>query len=130
MNFYYYNSTNTQFEQCHEGCLLCSGEGEDTNFRCTSCDQTNTNDSLKFYPSFQGLSATFGICYNEETKPHNYYKNPSDVYDECEVGCYSCTTKDTTNSVTDCDECDIANKYYNTEFEIDYTRCSKEKIII
>ena len=112
VNFYYYNSTNTQFEQCHEGCLLCSGEGEDTNFRCTSCDQTNTNDSLKFYPSFQGLSATFGICYNEETKPHNYYKNPSDVYDECEVGCYSCTTKDTTNSVTDCDECDIANKYY------------------
>lgn len=25
---------------------------------------------------------------------------------------------------------DIANKYYNTEFEIDYTRCSREKIII
>ena len=25
---------------------------------------------------------------------------------------------------------DIANKYYNTEFEIDYTRCNGEKIII
>ena len=34
---YYYNNDEEQYEPCHNNCLKCSGEGNDTDNKCTIC---------------------------------------------------------------------------------------------
>ena len=116
LDFFYYNEPNSTFDLCHEGCLKCSGPGSATNYQCTSCNQTDTDPNKQYFPTINGLNSD-GICYNEDTKPHNYYKTSTDIYDLCKAGCYSCNTKDDTITNTQCLSCNNANSYYRLENE-------------
>ena len=64
----------------------CSGAN------CNSCDDG-------YFPKETTSSDTSFDCYNETTKPHNYFFNSeSQIYQQCYHSCYSCNSKgDDTN---------------------------------
>lgn len=116
INFFYFNNSTNKFDLCHKGCLSCSGPGNDNNFSCISCNQTDTDTNKKYFPTINGTSVD-GMCYNEDTKPKNYYKTSTDEYDICKTGCSSCNTKDVSIKNTECIECDNLNQFYRLENE-------------
>ena len=106
---YYYYGGDHFFYPCETGCLTCSGPKDATSMNCLSCDQSDSTHM--YYPTV--ITPSDGMCYDDTTKPENYFLN-TDKYEECNLACKKCTTKDATNtSNTLCTEC--ATNYYPIE---------------
>lgn len=79
-NNYYFDSNKQMYRQCFYTCSMCQKTGVNSNHNCDLCIEG-------YYP----LDERRTNCYNEMTKPSNYYLDTTEeIYKKCYETCNSC----------------------------------------
>ena len=98
-------SSTINEESCKlKKCLSCNSESL-FYYLCINC---NTEED--YYPSVKSGISNYYECYNEETKPHNFYFNEEKkFYEPCFPNCKTCkySGNDQVNNCTSCKKDDI-----------------------
>ena len=113
----YYNPSSTLLEndyQCQLKCLKCNEYSIILDL-CIEC-----NSEKGFYPSL-ALGMSYYECYNEETKPSNYFFNKiTKYYEPCFSKCKTCAYQGN-DEINNCTSC--RNNYIFLPDEKDTTNC-------
>ena len=114
-------------EKCSEKCSECDSKSENDDM-CIKCNNDNYYYPIKKeFDSLQKGEINYIKCFNEETKPNNYFFNKNNKYYEpCFDSCYNCTElgDNLDNKCLSCDFNFIRNEDYpeknNCVYKCDY----------
>ena len=102
-------------------CEICTEESKEYNL-CDSC-----NKDLGYYPLKDDINNInpFFNCYNNETKPQNYYlDNIAQLYKPCHMKCNECSEESANSQL--CISCNVEQHYYPKSDDISaYINCYK-----
>ena len=111
INYYLVETdSNKYYDQCDTSCLTCVNESQ-------KCDRCNQN-----YYKLKENEDQFSNCYNNSTKPNNYFLNKDyKFYELCDISCNKCDEES-----RKCIECNTS--YYKLEEKQEqYSYCYNEK---
>jgi hypothetical protein len=113
-DYWYYNSTNNQFEPCNSACQRCLDQAPRDHTVCIQCNTSPIYYQLEL-PSYP-LS-----CYNVPFLSTYWLDIPNGVYKKCYLSCDKCDTSGTGTAAShNCDLCASGGFYPLAE---DSTMC-------
>ena len=109
-NYYLYKNGNVKyFKMCDVSCSNCTEDSE----KCIQCN-------LNYYKLNENKEQNSN-CYNETTKPTNYFLNENDkYYEKCDISCDECKYEN-----NKCEQCNLG--FYRLEDKQElYSYCYNE----
>ena len=103
-NKYYLDTSNSaqhEFKKCFRSCLTCSEGGDETNNRCSACD--NDNGFYKFdYEA--STSTSFNCMHKTDLIEKHYFDANTNTFKKCRKECLTCDEFPSDLSVNNDDE--------------------------
>ena len=107
--------TFPEINKCNLKCLICDEDSIYLNL-CIKCNKT-----AKYFPSIVIGYYNYFECYNEDTKPLNYFfNNLTKYYEPCYPNCKTCNYQGN-DDINNCTSC--KNNYIFRPDEINSTNC-------